>query len=509
MAKTHQNMLIEALRKIIKAILVDNLHADVALNKINPKHLDSSIGVIKDIFLAIYKLKTSDRSINLETILSVGAEDSSKVNKLDQLEKIKEEINIILDIELSYSESLEDLIDIVKIGITQQNLKDFATNLLNLNIGLNNYLVEYDNIRDQLLQILSDVSTSSMKSINSVVDEYKEKLNDFKTENKSPDLVPTGYSGIDAFTNNGFRPGELVVIAARPGMGKTTFALNVVVNNIKRIMQQNEEIEQQIILNQMNKINVKNKKTKCIVIFSLEMPNEQILKKMIAAETHIPSREIEKLDFLKHPEYETNKKNNSAFASKLKEINHWPIYMDDKNPLTILDIESKLREIAKKNDIAFVVIDYLQLISPTEQGSMNRAQEVGKISQKLKSLAKDLKTPIIALAQLSRQAENRASSGLIKNNAPKGMFNSQYDDSGPKLSDLRESGSIEQDADIVAFIHYDRAAVVNLQNSNNNNSQTYDQSPNVKFDIAKNRSGTTGYVILTFNKQISRFFAFK
>ncbi|NYS48670.1 replicative DNA helicase [Streptococcus danieliae] len=259
--------------------------------------------------------------------------------------------------------------------------------------------------------------------------------------------VPTGYPDLDRMTT-GLHEEELIILAARPAVGKTAFALNIAQN-------------------------IGSKFGKTVAIFSLEMGAESLVDRMLAAEGLIDSHSI-RTGQLSDEEWRkvTIAQANLATA---------PIYIDDTPGIRITEIRSRSRKLAKESgNLGLVLIDYLQLITGT--GRENRQQEVSEISRQLKILAKELKVPVIALSQLSRGVEQRQ-------------------DKRPVLSDIRESGSIEQDADIVAFLYrddyYDRAG------------ESEDEIPNNKVEviIEKNRSGARGTVELLFQKEYNKFSA--
>ena len=214
--------------------------------------------------------------------------------------------------------------------------------------------------------------------------------------------VPTGFTKLDALTS-GWQPSDLVIIAARPGMGKTAFVMS---------MAKNMSIDFDIP----------------VAIFSLEMSSVQLITRMISSETGISSGKLRKGDLQPHEWEQLN--------IKVKNLSKAPIFIDDTPSLSIFDLRAKARRLASQHGVKLVIIDYLQLMTAgtSNKGGGNREQEISTISRNLKALAKELSIPVIALSQLSRAVETRGGSKR------------------PLLSDLRESGAIEQDADIVSFI---------------------------------------------------------
>ncbi len=215
--------------------------------------------------------------------------------------------------------------------------------------------------------------------------------------------VPSGFTKLDALTS-GWQPSDLVIIAARPGMGKTAFVMS---------MAKNMSIDFDIP----------------VAIFSLEMSSVQLITRMISSETGIPSGKLRKGDLQPHEWEQLN--------IKVKNLSKAPIFIDDTPSLSIFDLRAKARRLASQHGVKIIVIDYLQLMTAgtNTKGTGNREQEISMISRNLKALAKELNIPVIALSQLSRAVETRGGSKR------------------PLLSDLRESGAIEQDADIVSFIY--------------------------------------------------------
>lgn len=256
--------------------------------------------------------------------------------------------------------------------------------------------------------------------------------------------VPSGYADLDRMTS-GFQNSDLIIVAARPSVGKTTFALNI---------SQHASIRA-------------NKK---VALFSLEMSGEQQTLKMMSAEQMIDANRI-RTGFLRPEEWDKA----ASAVGILAEAN---IYVDDSSSITISEIMNKCRRLQNKNGLDMIVIDYLQLISG-DRYNPNRQQEVSEISRKLKQLARELEVPVIALSQLSRAVEQRQ-------------------DKRPMLSDLRESGSIEQDADVVAFLYRDDYY-----------NQESEKKNIIEIIIAKQRNGPVGTVELVFMKDFSKFASYE
>jgi replicative DNA helicase len=244
--------------------------------------------------------------------------------------------------------------------------------------------------------------TSAFSPLSLIIKEVKEKTEKNRDKKGGITGLRTGFSNLDQLTA-GLQPEELIILAARPSMGKSAFAMNVAMNIAKR-----------------------NKEGKAhVAIFSLEMSNNQLVSRMLSSEGNIQNSKIKsgKLSTKEWKHFETT-------IQALKTMN---IHFDDSGSVTVQDIRAKCRKLSQEGKLDFVVIDYLQLIK-SFRNSGNRQEEVANISRSLKQMARELKIPIMALSQLSREVEKR-------------------DDKKPVLADLRESGSIEQDADIVMFLY--------------------------------------------------------
>lgn len=308
---------------------------------------------------------------------------------------------------------------------------------------------DIDDILDGAEKAIMDVTRqrrgADFESSQIIVARVFEQLKELRTQ-KGVTGIQTGYRALDAITN-GFQRGDLLIIAARPAMGKSAFALNVATEVARR-------------------------NPGAVAIFSLEMPADQLMKRLMSAESHVESDKLR------------SGKLSDTEMSRLYEagtrLSERKIFIDDSSAIKVSQIFSKCRKLKMEHgSLSLVVIDYLQLITGGRQES--RQQEVSDISRNLKILAKELDCPVIALSQLSRKVEERS-------------------DHEPQLADLRESGSIEQDADIVMFLHrkdyYD--------NKDDDDEKKNDTSI-VDIIIAKHRNGSTGKIQLAFEKSLSHF----
>lgn len=292
----------------------------------------------------------------------------------------------------------------------------------------------------RILEIANRRLSSGFVAIRDVLMEVFERV-EFLSQNRGGTTgVPSGFVDLDKMTS-GFQRSDLIIVAARPSVGKTAFALNIAQN-----------------------VGVRANET--VAIFSLEMGAAQLVQRMICAEANIDANVMRNGE-LKSEDWE---KLTMAIGA-LSEAN---IYIDDSASLTVADIRAKCRRLKKERGIGMILIDYLQLIQGRGRGD-NRQQEVSEISRTLKQIARELDVPVIALSQLSRGVEQRQ-------------------DKRPMMSDLRESGSIEQDADIVAFLYRDDYYDKETEKKNI-----------IEIIIAKQRNGPVGTVELAFLKQFNKF----
>ena len=297
-----------------------------------------------------------------------------------------------------------------------------------------------------LIDVSENANRSGFKNIKDILNINFGSLETRSLQTTDITGIATGYRDLDHMTT-GLHEEELIILAARPAVGKTAFALNIAQN-------------------------IGTKLDKTVAIFSLEMGAESLVDRMLAAEGLIESHSI-RTGQLTDEEWR-------KYAIAQGNLANASIYIDDTPGIRITEIRSRARKLAQETgNLGLILIDYLQLITGT--GRENRQQEVSEISRQLKILAKELKVPVIALSQLSRGVEQRQ-------------------DKRPVLSDIRESGSIEQDADIVAFLYrddyYDRAGEEDEDGMPNNT---------VEVIIEKNRSGARGTVELIFQKEYNKF----
>ncbi len=329
----------------------------------------------------------------------------------------------------------------------RRKMIETATNIVKESYSNNDLVSLLDYAEKNILNISQNRKTTEFRKIQDVLTKVQTDLEKLAENKGKTTGIPSGLWDLDNLTS-GFHPHQLIIIAARPAVGKSALALNMAINAAKST-------------------------NKAIAIFSLEMPAEQLVSRMLSSVGQIAGNKLQTGKL----ENEDWKRVNEAM-SQLSDTN---IYFDDSGSITTNEIKTKCRRLAtKKEGLGLIIIDYLQLISGnSKSASASRQQEVSEISRNLKTMAMELEVPVIALSQLSRGVEKR-------------------EDKRPVLSDLRESGAIEQDADVVAAIH------------NPNTDAPIDDAPvPIELIILKHRNGPIKNINLLFKKNTSTFLSFK
>lgn len=307
-----------------------------------------------------------------------------------------------------------------------------------------------DNAEKNLFSIVDSNIRKNYDKMSSLINEAIKQIEIAKNQKSGVSGVPTGFSELDRVTS-GWQKSDLLILAARPGMGKTAFVLSVARNAAVTF-------------------------EKPVAIFSLEMSSLQLVNRLIASESELSAEKLKKGQLEEHEFQQLNAK-----IGKLAEA---PIFIDDTPALSVFELRAKARRLKETHNIELIIIDYLQLMTVGNEkgkGSGNREQEISTISRSLKSLAKELNIPVIALSQLSRAVETRGG------------------DKRPQLSDLRESGAIEQDADMVMFIY--RPEYYDMHQDENGNSN----AGVGEIIIAKHRNGSLENVKLRFIAKLAKF----
>mgnify|MGYP000571603802 CR=1 FL=1 len=429
-----------------KAVLGSAFLSKVALQKICDELTPDSFysDANAKIFETISEL--NGKSIPLDiTILANKLSEKKILTQVGNIEYLSEIIDSVPS-----ASNVEYYINIVKEKMIGRKIIETATEIANDAYTSNDSIYDVlDSAEMKMLRIGNMRKTTEFQSIKDVA--YREQANLEKLAEQGSDItgLATGFNDFDKLTA-GLQPNQFIIIAARPAMGKTAFALNLATYAAMH----NE---------------------KSVAVFNLEMSAEQLANRILQSLGQISGIKM-RTGRLEHNDW---KRLNEAI-SRLSDTN---LFLDDTPGITIGEIRSKCRRLANSDKgLGLVVIDYLQLITGPSKTIGNRQQEVSEISRSLKTMALELGVPVIALAQLSRAVEQR-------------------EDKRPIMSDLRESGSIEQDADIVSFLYRD--------DYYNKEARRDDNSSITEFIIGKNRSGPTTTIELLFRKDTSTFVNFK
>ena len=395
------------------------------------------------IFEVMHDLKEKGVAVDLTTV--TAELDNRKILKqVGDVEYLTDLINAVPS-----AANVEEYAKIVEEKALLRRLINEATNIVTSGYNSTDDVGDIlENAEKKILNVVKTRKGSEFRTLQDVL--YKtqadlEKLAKLKGEITG---LRTGFPDLDRVTS-GFHENELIIIAARPAMGKTAFAVNLAVN-------------------------AASNSDKAVALFNMEMGAEQLAMRMLASAGQIDQTKLRK-GYLEHNDW---KKVNEAI-SRLAELK---LFIDDTPGMTMGEIKSKCRRLASsENGLGLVIIDYLQLISGSAKYAGNRQQEVSEISRSLKTMAMELNVPVVALAQLSRSVEGR-------------------EDKRPILSDLRESGSIEQDADIVAFLFREDYYTKEISIDENTSKS--------EFIIGKHRSGPTTTIDLIFKRDTSTFVSF-
>ena len=307
---------------------------------------------------------------------------------------------------------------------------------------------------DQVEKAMERAKTSQFKNMKDVTNEVFQEIVARMSGEGQNIAIPTGFSTLDQLV--GLGKGDLVILAARPSMGKTAFALNIALN----VAGKNHRDESE-------------KKT--VALFSLEMGADQLVSRMICSEGMLDSEKIKKGTL--------DNDDMMKLETAVHFLNQKNIFIEDSAFIKVNEVKAKCKLLKNEHGLDLIVIDYLQLLQGSKRTD-NRQQEVSEISRSLKQMARELECPVIALSQLSRSVESRH-------------------DKRPMMSDLRESGSIEQDADIVSFLY--RSDYYRSEDADENEVQEPSDVSTVEVIVAKNRNGQTGTAELAFMKRYNRF----
>ncbi|TLD89309.1 replicative DNA helicase [Helicobacter sp. MIT 05-5294] len=436
-------------RAVLSSILFDPEQLDSIAESLVAE--DFAYTPHQNIFAAMLELRHTDRPIDEEFILKL----STKARPIAQ----EEILNILT------TSPISDLKSYIKEIIESSNKRKLHSFAMKINQSATDSetssqeIIDY--LQSELYKITNIHQNKEFQDSKQVVEATLEYIEEMKKRGNTLLIgVDTGFAGLNKMTT-GFNKGDLIIVAARPAMGKTTLVLNMAQKALDT--------------------------GKGVAFFSLEMPAEQLMLRMLAAKTSIALQNL-RVGNLQDEEW-----TNLARAAEI--MGKAPLFIDDNSLLTIHQLRSKLRKIKSKHpEIGLAVIDYLQLMSSAN--NKDRHQEVSEISRGLKMIARELEIPIIALSQLNRSLESRS-------------------DRRPMLSDLRESGSIEQDADIILFVYRDavykqkdekeKEEAAKKENKEYKSTYIPRNEEEAEIIIGKQRNGPTGMVKLTFHKHCTRF----
>lgn len=407
----------------------------------NLQEKDFYLDIHQRIFSAMMDICDSGKPVDVTTLIA-RLQDKEQLNLVGGADYIIK----LSDTAISPANSMS-YIEIIKSKAHVRRLIETAQEIVEEGFDGASSLDEImDKAERDILNVTRDRKATEFRSSRQVVSTVMQELVKLRNSDTRITGIKTGYTDLDNMTN-GFQRGDLIILAARPAMGKTAFALNLA-------------------------LNASFYNPGAIAIFSLEMPAEALMKRILSAKSAVESSKL-RSGFISDEEFnKLNEAANELMATKL--------FVDDSSNVKISEVFSKCRKLKSEHGLDMVVVDYLQLISGSGRGSDNRQQEISEISRSLKSLAREMECPVIALSQLSRSVETRP-------------------DKHPMLSDLRESGAIEQDADIVMFLYRD-------EYYNKEHDEEENPTDKTDVDIAKHRNGATGRVELAFQKSISAFF---
>ena len=437
---------IDAEKTILGAILLDNAAHSEASERIDAD--DFSLDSHRRIFLRMTDLMDSQRAVDIVTL----AEELAKHKEVESVGGVAYLASLTEG--LPRRPVIEEYIRIVKDKSLLRRLMSICSSAIARAADQSETALEVIGAAEsELLEVSQKGITGGFQSLEQIVaNSFGSIDNLYKQGSRAVTGLATDFYKLDESTS-GFQRGELIIIAARPSMGKTAFSVNIC---------QNSAVNH----------------NKVVAVFSLEMSKESLLRRMLAAQAWVDQRNLQ-TGFLSGEDH-------SKLQRALNDLVESRLFIDDTAGISLAEMRAKARRLKQTvGELDLIMVDYLQLMSatlPSAGGKRyeNRTQEVSAISRGLKALAKELDVPVVALSQLSRSSERRG------------------DDKRPLLSDLRESGSIEQDADVVMFIH--REAYYNRD-------EEMSESDKAKSEIiiAKQRNGPTGTIHLNFISRFTRF----
>jgi replicative DNA helicase len=433
--KTLPNNL-EAERSVLGAILLDDKAVLTVFETLKPQ--DFYLDRHRRVFDKMLQLMNNSRAIDLVTL-------KDELQRSNELESIGGAAYLAgLTDGLPRAINIEFYAEIIKEKSTLRRLIQLSNETMARSYQDEEPAQEIlQNVEKTIFEIASQQFHSGFSSITPVVSDVFKQIEELSNRKAPVTGLETGFVDLDRLTA-GFHPADLVIIAARPGLGKTSLCLNIAEHAAIR-------------------------KQKSVGIFSLEMSKEQLVKRLLCSEARIDAHRVN-TGYL-------NKEDWHRLSRASGDLSETKIFIDDSASVKVPELRSKARRLSMEHGLDLVIVDYLQLMSGSTQRYENRTQEISQISRGLKGIAKELGVPLIAVSQLSRAIESRTG-----------------EHRRPQLSDLRESGSIEQDADLVLFIYRE-----DMANPNEEGDGT------AELIIGKQRNGPIGTIKLAFSKQFTKF----
>ncbi|EKB56546.1 replicative DNA helicase [Falseniella ignava] len=435
---------IEAEKAVLGSLMLDSVQVGTIQSIITDD--DFYLEKHRKIFQAMEQLFDQERTIDVVTLIDLlrSVNELDNVGGEEYIIELWEETPSAANAD-NYAQIISDKAQLRRLFHAADKVRKAA---MQEGDTVNNIIDESERL---ILSVGENNQNDKLRSIRPLISEAFERVEELSKLKKEVVGLPTGYVQLDKLTT-GFHPDQLIIIAARPSVGKTAFALNIAQN-------------------------VATKQKVPVAIFSLEMGALDLVNRIICAEGNIDATNL-RTGQLTDSEWD-------SFALATNVLADAPIYIDDSPGIKVSEIRAKCRRLKQERaDLGLIVIDYLQLIDGSGR-TENRQQEVSEISRQLKKLAKELAVPVIALSQLSRGVEHRQNKR-------------------PMLADIRESGSIEQDADIVAFLYRED---YHQQDEDEESAPSIGDMPNntIEVIIAKNRAGARDTVKLLFKKEYNKF----
>ncbi len=430
---------LEAEKSLLGALLLSDAAFPNVLERIQAKDFYDPRHV--DIFKGMTSLYAQHRPIDLMTVTS-ELKAQKTLKKIGGAPYLTELTNFV-----PTSSHTEAYTDIVAQASMRRQLIQAGTDIASAAYDSTEPIEDLIGKAEKNLFDVSDqaIKTDYTKLEDLLVDAY-DRIEELHRNKGALRGLKTGFRDLDKKTA-GFQKGDLIIIGARPAMGKTTFAQNLAYN-----------------------VATRNGENKGVLFFSMEMANQEIVDRMIS--------DVSGVDNWKIRTGNVEDEDFARIGDALGDMNEVPLYIDDTSSMTVLELRNKARRAWHDHNISMIIVDYLQLLQGSDRYAGNRVQEVTEISRGLKTLARELEIPVIALAQLSRGVTGR-------------------DDPRPVLSDLRESGSIEQDADLVMFLH--------RPDYYKQNNDDFVPTNITELILAKHRHGPVGKVELYFHPELLRF----